>query len=111
MRFIAEFKVPESHKKLIKDSVISYNKTIQVQLLGDKIEEAFGWNNLSSDNGVHHQLEIEAFPMDKWVEFKQKLFDHLVIDGYEISPDYLRELVKELESFGKPAGEAKGQLP
>lgn len=77
--------------------------------LGIYIGETFGYTN--SENANQYKLEIEAFPMDKWVEFKQKLFDHLVVDGYEISTDYLQELVKELESFGKPAEEAKEQLP
>jgi hypothetical protein len=43
--------------------------------------------------------------MDKWVEFKKRLFAHLGATGlYE--PTF-KDLITELESFGKPSGEAK----
>lgn len=53
----------------------------------------------------------QLFPMDKWVEFKQKLFSEISIHDGSVNGIKVLEFIKELESFGKPAGEAKEQQP
>jgi len=48
--------------------------------------------------------------MDKWIEFKRKLFDELIKSegwSHPVNSVKVLELIKELESFGKPAGAAK----
>lgn len=100
MRFITEFK--ELHPDFI------HRKAQDVKIyaerdLGHLIAKIFGWGNPSAS---HHRLEIEAFPMDKWVEFKKALFSHMDEPAMgEISPVYILQLIKNLESFGKPSGD------
>jgi hypothetical protein len=110
MRFITEY-------ELLTDFEIKNYKGLRqwgtAQALGTDIAKAFGWK----ERGYHDQrggndikrysLEIEAFPMDKWVEFKQRLFEYIQITDTMVSLIPIVEMVKELESFGKPAGEAK----
>jgi hypothetical protein len=57
--------------------------------------------------GYSHALEDtpQLFPMDKWIEFKQKLLNNLNYGSIERNDVIL--LIEELESFGKPAGDAK----
>lgn len=45
----------------------------------------------------------QLFPMDKWREFKSKLLEHFCV--YPGSTTKMLGFIKELESFGKPAGE------
>lgn len=102
MRFITEFifKFPYSHSDEIGRK-LHYNG-----LLGNAIAEAFGWDekgettpDLNCPISHKHKLEIEAFPMDKWVEFKKRFMDAL--------PDYdstsrvrLINAIADLEKYG-----------
>lgn len=100
MRFITEFE--ELHPAFIHrkpaDILIDAERD-----LGHFIAKHFGWQK---PNTHHHRLEIEAFPMDKWVEFKEDLLTAIkrkpFIDGEEIE-----KILQELESFGKPSGDIK----
>ena len=109
MRFITEFKLPEyqlkveSRKNVIIESYAARHKAD----IGNTIGDAFGWENPVNDNHLHYKLDIEAFPMDKWVEFKHKLASLFRNDDYAGNGfEDIAVLIKELESFGKPAGEA-----
>lgn len=108
MRFITEFEldVPFSNKEADKcKSTMGFH-------IGGLIANAFDWHSAPflSMVGPHRNkwaLEIEAFPMDKWVEFKNSLHVELLAH----KPDHIRilELIKELESFGKHKEETTPQ--
>lgn len=111
MRFITEFGLDVNINTKKLHFLIPDKKSIRELGIGKEIGMAFGWqqNGKTTPEGrvTHHfSLEIEAFPMDKWVEFKQQLFSKLIDDDYEGAGKIL-EFIKELESFGKPAGAAK----
>jgi hypothetical protein len=107
MRFVTEFVVPESaesHKE--RKKYIPEKRYVMEAVMGNMIAKSFDWQNPVNHNLDHHRLEIEAFPMKKWVEFKKALFSHMDEPAMgQISPVYILQLIKNLESFGKPAGE------
>jgi len=107
MRFIAEF---ESGK----EDWVFMHKSIKASELGAKITSALGWKEVGEtaalpDSHVAHKyrLEIEAFPMDKWIEFKNKLFTYLSDTDGMVSGTRILQMFKDIESFGKSAGAAK----
>ena len=114
MRFITEFEVPETFHgdpayfpKHTERFVNNSEESLRYEM-GKMLQEMFGWKNPVNGNPRHHRLEIEAFPMDKWIEFKQKLSSLFINDSYAGDGfGEIVELFKELESFGKPVGEAK----
>lgn len=105
MRFITEFKVPETfhgdpeyfHKHT--ERFIYNNKERLAYEVGILLQESFGFQNPVNGDTLHHKLEIEAFPMDKWVEFKQKLHDYLHVTGW-VSGAIIFKMIEELESYG-----------
>jgi hypothetical protein len=106
MRFITEFSLYN------EGPIADHTRVAAQRLLGAKISGAFGWEErgettLAPNSPVvyKYQLEIEAFPMDKWVEFKEKMFVTLNITEYDRFT--LSEMIKELESFGKSATKAE----
>ena len=111
MRFITEFETDDSNY------VKGIKKIHGEENIGHEIARSFGWNErgvTKLDPAVRvihiHKLEIEAFPMDKWIEFKQKLFTHVYEEGRQgvaLNQVRILELIKELESYGKPAKETK----
>lgn len=109
MRFITEFELDGNIDTKLLSHLIPDKKGIREMGIGKDIGRAFGWYNYGSTTLTgpvkeHFKLEIEAFPMDKWVEFKKKLFIATCIPR-KTSGEIL-ELIKELESFGKPSGDA-----
>lgn len=102
MRFITEFNI---HMQDAED-LGEFRKQRAQNGIGVMIVDAFGWDikqhKVVTDKYI---LEIEAFPMDKWVEFKEKLWDALPEDYGPLCRKVM-ELIKELESFGKPSGDA-----
>lgn len=96
MRFITEFElgVP-GWSGMTEDSHKAHCKL----QLGVNVAEAFGWQNPVNGDNDHYKLEIEAFPMDKWMEFKQELNVLLSNNctSWAISEIYKR--IEELESF------------
>jgi hypothetical protein len=116
MRFITEYKQDDTNWDK-NPSIIGYRKMQAEEKIGHLIANTFGWTergetmlDATSFVILTHTLDIEAFPMDKWVEFKNRLFGHIDFCNEEDRPvDEIRvlQLIKELESFGKPAGEAK----
>lgn len=94
-----EFIVCKDHPN--KEMAMLSQKDQCVRDLGKLIGETFDWkpSPASSDEEMdRYKLEIIVFTVDKWIEFKQKLF---TLDQVRIL-----ELIKELESFGKPSGDA-----
>lgn len=108
MRFITEFELWTPFE------VKNYKGLRQrgaAQWIGEEVAKVFGWdvNSIavpSYPTAERHTLEIEAFPMDKWIEFKNRLLAHIdFCNGEDRLVDEIRVLnfIKELESFGKPA--------
>jgi hypothetical protein len=106
MRFITEFELeatqsPEWH--------IEHSQ----RRMGEMLQDCFGlWeSNFISRTGasaVKRSLEIEAFPMDKWIGFKKRVLNHLLRSKTTMKLcAEVEQMFKELESFGKPAGDAK----
>jgi len=98
MRFITEFELRFPYQL----SVLETYKIRHQLDIGNQIGEAFDWQNEHDEEKDKHRLGIEAFPMDKWVEFKQKVFFEMLEMGPMFSGVRMLELIKELESFGKP---------
>ena len=104
MRFITEFEldVPFSNKEADKcKSTMGFH-------IGGLIANAFDWHSAPflSMVGPHRNkwaLEIEAFPMDKWIEFKQKITFYLQeCEDKDQLPEtlWVIRMIKELESYG-----------
>lgn len=98
MRFITEFELWSPFE--IKNYKGLREKG-SAEWLGMDIAKAFGWDKkdgvvLSNPTAERHTIEIEAFPMDKWILFKRKLFFELE----KAQPDAIKilEMIKELES-------------
>lgn len=104
MRFITEFELKHPYMPTRE-----INSKIEMQgEMGKMIGKSFGWQESATVAFTRHTLEIEAFPMDKWLEFKRKLFlefKQKEFTSQPISQDAIWEMIKELESFGKPAGD------
>jgi hypothetical protein len=106
MRFITEFKVPEAfhgdpaYWPKWADRFIHNNQEQLRYGMGEMLQESFGFQNPVNSDTLHHRLEIEAFPMDKWVEFKSYLLSE--INKPEPNVWYIDRMIKELESFGNP---------
>ena len=106
MRFITEFEITEAEVKYARYPVVEYRKQHGEANMGKLISESFDWSNPVNEDGNRFRLCIEAFPDAKWIEFKNNLMDYLTeCDISEEIPETLKvlKLIKELESFGKPA--------
>lgn len=105
MRFITEFELNHPYTPTRENN----SKKEMLEGMGKMIGESFGWNEKSSVAFTRHTLEIEAFPMDKWVEFKQRLFSEIATcndTDFPVDGARILSWIKELESFGKPSGDA-----
>ncbi len=100
MRFIAEFEIHSNIDHKLLPHIIPDKRHIRELCIGRGIGAAFGWDETpQSNNTMKYSLEIEAFPMDKWVEFKQKVSNVL---GHGSREEHeLFYLIKELESYGQ----------
>lgn len=84
---------------------LGYNvNSINIDVIN--VQEAYcqGYSQALEDT----KQDTATYPMDKWVEFKNRLFGHIDYCNEEDRPvDEVRvlQLIKELESFSKPAGE------
>lgn len=111
MKFKTEFKFDP----IVTKNHTDVNRSDCEFKLGQMISETFGWQrkNETTQDGVLgiSVLEIEAFPVGKWIEFKQRLFTEIYEKGRRgaiLDQALMLELIKELESFGKPEEAAKG---
>lgn len=105
MRFITEFELGIPYKGPQEQ----YFKGNMQLKLGGMIADSFGWKERiftdpqpNIEDMKRWSLEIEAFPMDKWVEFKKRFLAAL--------PDYdstsrirLENALHDLESPDKPS--------
>lgn len=99
MRFITEFESTyggESQKKYIEK--IPYWQERGQADMGNMIAKSFGWKQREVLSEMRHSLEVEAFPMDKWIEFKKRFKDALP-DYDSVSRIRLLNALDELESF------------
>lgn len=105
MRFTTEFQCDDASWDATH-MVFQHRKACYEEAMGNLIANSFGWQNPVNGNNLQHRLEIEAFPMEKWIEFKEKLNNGLPNFDTTTRIRILNAL-KELESFGKPAGAVK----
>ena|ERR1700760_1125580 len=103
MRFITEFEREVISIPNIDEFISNFpdvRKMRGEEKLGQMLSNAFGWKeNAKIVDGKEMNrwsLEIEAFPTDKWIEFKQE-----ILKVYGEKSHAIQELLK-LESFGKP---------
>lgn len=66
--------------------------------IGNLIGTTFGWKENKEPFKIHNTLEIEAFPMDKWLEFKKRLTEALP-DYDAVSRIRIINALADLESF------------
>lgn len=98
MRFISEFESTyggESQKKYIEK--IPYWEERGQADMGNMIGKLFGWKQREILSEMRHTLEIEAFPMEKWLEFKQKIFMECGMP--EPNGVTILEMIKDLEFY------------
>jgi hypothetical protein len=95
----------EYHNKNTERFIYNNQERLKYDM-GQMLQESFGWQNPVYGNNLHHRLEIEAFPMEKWLEFKEKFLVE-ILHRAEINREKLINALEQLESFGKPAGAAK----
>ncbi len=106
MRFITEFELAQNTNS---ERLVNGFKDNGEFEMGRLIASSFKWNEsafrdqLRQVNFNKWSLEIEAFPMDKWIEFKNLLLGELW--STEVCRQDIIDKLQELESFGKPAGE------
>lgn len=111
MRFIIEFEVPENVYLNSKSRYIPEKRHLGEVKLGNMIAESFGWQNPVNHDLDHHRLEIEAFPIDKWVDFEKRFYE-AIPDCDTVSRIRLINALTALMTFnGKPSGDAIANLP
>lgn len=94
MRFITEFKLTEQELKGSVNHLYYYKKDCY-----QRMESMMNplWQNPVNGDKDRYKLEIEAFPMDKWIEFKRRLMDAL--PDYDVtSRTRIMNALVELES-------------
>ena len=100
MKFITEFESTyegQSSRKYVEK--IPYWEERGQANMGNMIAKSFGWEKREVLSETRHTLEIEAFPVDKWEEFKRHLFANLGATGlYE---PVFKDLIHKLESYGE----------
>lgn len=104
MKFVTDFKVSGEELKYTPNPVIDHRKSCAEDELGSDISKAFSFKELGTIEesglaGMYQQLEIEAFPMDKWVEFKKKIIINLPLYDNKSAKGIMTAL-DELESYG-----------
>ncbi len=73
MRFITEFELKFPYQLSVLETC-----KVRYQLdMGNQIGEIFDWEDEFDNDANRYKLEIEAFPMDKWLEFRKILIDAL----------------------------------
>lgn len=99
MRFITEFELEYPYTLFHMENL----KFSLQEGLGNKIAESFQWKEIGYtrlEGPVKYKasIEIEAFPMDKWVEFNRRLTDALP-DYDTVSRVRIINALSDLESF------------
>lgn len=104
MRFITEFKITKVDKEYANwlEFLLAKQMHDRQADMGIMIADSFGWENPVLDNDLHYLLEIEAFPIDKWIEFRNQLIDALP-EHDVASRTRIMNILQQLESNYKPA--------
>jgi hypothetical protein len=105
MRFITEFELEYPFTLSAPKLCIERAK----YRMGDMIESAFDRKekeeSIRGNEGRRWSLEIEAFPMDKWIEFKNRLLSHISFcndEGRPVNEIRVLQMIKDLEFCVKP---------
>lgn len=113
MRFKLDFIVCKDHPN--KGVAFLNQKNTCLDDFGETIGKTFEWKQVpdfsKNVDMERHRLELLVFSVDQWIEFKQRLFTEIYEKGRRgaiLDQALMLELIKELESFGKPAEAAKG---
>jgi len=101
MRFITEFECDDTTWDATP-AIVSYRKERGHLDMGEMIANYFNWKSRgeTTPHGPvkeRYSLEIEAFPMDKWLEFKQRLSKECNTPCPH--GGHILNMLKELESF------------
>jgi hypothetical protein len=99
MRFITEFEITVAEKKYAETNILHNRRSRLEGEMGNMVAESFGWQNPVLGDPLRYRLEIEAFPMEKWVEFKNRLLSFKKGHGDSIPLKSLFDLIKELETL------------
>lgn len=103
MRFKTEFELDYQYTL---DKPERYKSGMDHEM-GKQIHEAFGWKNKGNAKREKFTLEIEAFQMDKWIEFRKRLLAALP-DHDNISRIRIENALHDLEQIGVK-NESSGQ--
>lgn len=103
MRFITEFELTPDEIKYTKAPTFDYRKQWAEHNLGGQISFTFGFKETGYINtdgyaGELRTLEIEAFPIDKWIEFREKIIAESM-KGRSNRTNNIIKMFEELESF------------
>lgn len=103
MRFITEFELSTPFE--IKNYK-SLRERGSAEWLGLDIAKALGWKirgetTMQGPIAERHTLEIEAFPMDKWLEFRNNIIAESR-KGRSNRTNNIIKMIEDLESLGKP---------
>lgn len=96
MRFITEFELKFPYQLSVLET---YKVKGQMLDIGNQIGDAFDWQNEHDEEKDKYSLEIEAFPMGKWVEFRDKIIEESR-KGRSNRTNNIMQMFKELESYG-----------
>lgn len=111
MRFITEFIVTEEELKYNNAPVIDFRKKRGTDSMGKMLSESFGWETPVLGDKNRYRLEIQAFPYDKWMKFKDDLRSYIEVAEKTGLATFnlivVGKMLKELESFGNKTGEEK----
>jgi hypothetical protein len=100
MRFIVELEstyAMASHPSYEK--MVTLNKQKHQAKIGDMIADSFGWQDKKFNFCIRHSIEVEAFPMKDYLDFKKNLIDYLIQKG--INPDVIHNKFKIIESISR----------
>lgn len=100
MRFITEFEITEKDNRDVgwKKALLFNQKSNRQIDMGKMLADSFGWANPVLNNPLRYRLEIEAFPMDKWLEFRKRLWDALP-DHDQTSRTKIINALDDLQSY------------
>lgn len=95
MRFITEFELEYPYTL---DKPERYKSGMDHEM-GKLLHESFGWKSKGNAKKERFTLELEAFPMDKWIEFKNNIISESR-KGRSNRTNNIIKMIEELESFG-----------
>lgn len=112
MRFGHQFMFQPDQKEDLKpedfERAVKYKKEWGAADIGAMINECFGFTE-RTDKPLHWQIDIQAFPTDKWQEFKKKLLEWLQTASNSglltFNQIMVLKIIRELEEIGREKSE------